>query len=253
MIFFSFMNQLLVVDPITAYLSAFVENIESSQFQNPQAYSQSDKGDFQRALGINCWKIGIQEGQNNEHFCIHYIECKKPNEFVTSYRNKVRGQNRFAAWLHQLLQTHLSLEYSLIHPLVKIHKVLDLAINPGDASPGYDFFYMLPLLPHKVEDHKEYCRLAMNEKSEETIASCKAFGMIDLKKRIQESPFQSYVLYFQKMAHPIEHSRQVFLSVKNNTQALQATQTLRDQTGLLFENLCPKVTSLSLFHSYKLI
>ena len=52
-----------------------------------------------------------------------------------------------------------------------------------------------------------------------------------------KDPKRSYVLYYQKMTQPIEAGKAVFLKLKDNPKALQATQTLRQQTGLSYERL----------------
>lgn len=241
------MVQFLCMDPIMADPLAFIETIEAGSLQNQLNYSESDKRDFQQALGVDCWQIWIQEGPRNEHFCIHYIECRSPSELTNAFKNQLVCENPYALWLQAVFQTYLPFEYSLTQPEIKVGEVLDLPIDPSYSSRGYDFCYLLPLLPGKLEDHKEYCRLAMNEKREATIAACKAFGMIHLKKWIQESTDKQYVLYYQKMREPAEEARQAFLALKDQPKALQATQTLREQTGVSFEELSPKVTCVTLF------
>jgi hypothetical protein len=163
-----------------------------------------------------------------------------------SFKEAIK-QNPFAGWLNEVFQRHLSPEYSLLNSMLKVDQVLHLSIDPAHPSQGFDLCYLLPLLPHKVDAHLEYCRAAMNEKKEPTIAACKSFGMVDLKKWIQVSPLRSYVLYYQKMAEPIDQDKEDFLALKDDPKALQATQTLRDQTGLTFEELSPLSSSISLF------
>ena len=67
--------------------------------------------------------------------------------------------------------------------------------------------------------------------------------MACMKKWIQDG---KYVLYYQKMSISPEEAREAFLTLKDNPKALQATQVLREQTGLNFEELCPKVRCISL-------
>ena len=122
----------------------------------------------------------------------------------------------------------------------QVLKVLELTFIQ-DNSPFYPFCYALPLLPGKRLEHIEYCRQAMHEKKEQTTKACLAFGMRCLHKWIQEVEGQDFVLYYQEMQAPIEQCRSQFLALKDNEKALQATNTLRKQTGLTFEEFCPRV------------
>ena len=177
--------------------------------------------------GIDRWQLWIQNGPSNAQFCIHYLECQDSTTCSM-----------------QLLQKHLSNDYSLLSPHCRVEKVLDLVID-STPSEGYELVYLLPLLPNKVIEHREYCRLAMNERREATVAACKTFGMIHMKKWIQQSPSGDYVLYYQKMNKPLDEVRTAFLSLKDDPKALHTTKSLREQTGLSFEELSPRVTCIN--------
>ncbi len=246
MLNFLCMMQFLCVDPLIVDSSHFSEAIESAGLKQENDYSELEKKVFQQALEIERWQIWIQNGPAQEHFCIQAIECQNPLTFFMAFKHQVEDQNRYALWLHHLFQTFFGAEYSFFQPTLKIEQVLHLPIDQH-MSKEYDFCYMLPLLSHKIDDHKEYCRAAMNEKREPTIKACQAFGMIEMTKWIQQSNDRNYVLYYQKMRQPIETSRQAFLALKDQPKALQATQTLREQTGLTFEELSPEIRCLSLF------
>lgn len=243
------MMQLLCVEPLIAEPSTLIEQLELSHPQQQHFYSELDKIEFQQKLGLNCWQLWIQEGPGDQYFCIQYLECQNPIQLSEVFKNEWRNQNGYALWLNHLFQTYFSCYSHLMNLSLKIEQVLDLPIHSHPIE-GYDFCYMLPLLPQKLEEHKEYCRLAMSDKKESTIAACKAFGMIHLQKWIQETSSQYYVLYYQKMTQPSEKARQAFLALKDNPKALQATQTLREQTGLSFEELSPKVECFTLFPRY---
>ena len=239
-------TQLLFADLITTNRAIFIDQLESSPDKKLEAYSEEEKASFQRDLGILCWQLWIQDGPHNEIFCVQYIESQNPATFHNVFKEKIK-QNRFAGWLNGIFQRDLSTEYSLLDSRVKVKKVLDLPIDPTYESQRFDLCYLLPLLSGKVDEHFEYCRAAMNERREPTIAACKAFGMIDLKKWIQESPHRSYVLYYQKMAQPIDQDGDDFFALKDDPKSLEATKTLRDQTGLTFEELSPASFSIFLF------
>lgn len=254
MIPISSMLQLLCVDPIVEDATVLAQTFEMvcDMQQNEQhAYSESDKADFQRDLEINCWQIWIQKGPGENHYCIQYIECLNPKKLMNAFADQKYHQNRFAAWLYHQFQTFLPSEYSLRKSDLKINHVLHLSIDSHPDQKTVDFCYMLPLLPNQLEAHQAYCHEAMNEKREQTITACKAFGMAEIKKWIQESDDKNYVIYYQKMTQPIDQIREAFLSLKNHPNALKATQSLRDQTGLTFEELMPKVTCLTLFPADK--
>jgi hypothetical protein len=239
------MLKLLCVDPITANPTDFVNILKSNAIQS--VYFEKEKIEVKRALELNCWQIWIQEGPGNEHFCIQYIECQNPSELIKAVKEQTIVHNRYTTRLQHIFQTYLAADYSLKQPVFKIEMLLELPISTSHCSQTYHFCYMLPLLPDQLEEHREYCRAAMNENRKLTIAACQAFGMVHLKKWIQISDNRNYVLYYQEMTQPHEKAREAFLTLKNNPKALQATQTLRNHTGLSFEELSPRVTCIDLF------
>ncbi len=103
---------------------------------------------------------------------------------------------------------------------------------------------MLPLLPGKADDHRKYCRLAMHENKEQTTQACRKFGQVQMSKWIQHSAKADYILYDVLLSIPVEEGRKEYLALKDNPKAIAATQTLRSQTGLAFEELSPKVQCL---------
>lgn len=217
------MVPLLFVHPILDKISALIQIIPSH-----------DRDLLHKRLHVESWQQWIQE----EKLCIHCIHYEDPNKFFISFQNLLAQGNSYA----QLLDKTFSLAQLSFH----LEKVLDLMIDPTPDTGGYDFCYALPLLPQHLENHRDYCRKAMHEKKEQTIAVCKDFGMIFMKKWIQISQEGMYILYYQKMRSPLEKERKSFLALKDNPKALEATRSLREQTGLSFEELCPKVTCLEL-------
>lgn len=215
---------LIFVDPIVNDSASFIERL-------PQLLPEKQ---FLDGLGIKKWQVWIQGGPRQ--FCIQYIESKDPKTVISAFKGNPRTQE-----LNALFLTHLSQNSYWANPSGKINQVLDLVIDPNSQGVSYDLCYMLPLLSGNVEAHKEYCRLAMNEKREQTVAACLAFKMIDLKKWIQETPEGDYVLYRQRMKEPVNVAREAFLALKDNPKALQATLTLREQTGSSFEELFPQL------------
>lgn len=219
-----------------------IKNFEYAIESHDQTYLDRDK--FKQDLKIESWDLWLQEGPKNNSFCIHLIHVENPSYFIASFKKAILQKNSYALFLDSLFRKHLSSSYSLINPSLTTEKVLDLDIDPNCISVSHDFCYVLPLLPDQIENHKKYCHLAMNEKKEQTIAVCKSFKMIFMKKWIQDS---RYVVYYQKMRGAPDEARSSFLALKDNPKALLGTQTLREQTGLAFKDLCPKVRCISLF------
>lgn len=234
------MLPLLFVDPFAHNPKVFEVTVKSSQ----TPYSETDKLEFKKELQIHSWDLWIQEGPQDLSFCIHCIDTEDPSHFIDSFKKALFEKNSYALFLNNLLTKHLSSNHSLINASYTVERVLDLMIDPDFIGSSYDFFYVLPLLPSQLENHREYCRLAMNEKKESTIAACKAFKMIWMKKWIQDG---KYVIYYQKMTHSPKEARETFLSLRDHPKALLATKTLREQTGLEFQDLCPTVRCISLF------
>jgi hypothetical protein len=234
--------QLLFVDPIVTDPSTLAAHLRQSHPEFVQ-----DKHQLQNDLGIKSWQVWIQEGPGNRHYSIQHIACQEPEKFAERFQKAVSSQNSYACWLNQLFFTALSSKHYLANPTSSIDQVLDLDIDPENPAKGFDLCYALPLLPGKVEAHRHYCQSAMNERREPTKLACKAFGMIDMKKWIQQSPEGNFVLYYQRMALPIEKARASFLALRNEPKAQQATKDLRDQTGVAFEELFPALSCISLF------
>ncbi|MBS0655579.1 MAG: hypothetical protein JSR46_07375, partial [Verrucomicrobia bacterium] len=218
--------QLIFVDPIVGESSSFVHDLG----QNKPAFEQ-DKNQLQDELGIRSWQVWIQKGPGSSRYSIQQIECQEPERLLERFSSAVSRKNSYACWLSEVFLRALSSECYLMNPASTIEEVLDLDIDPGYPGAGFEFCYTLPLLPGKREDQVEYCRAAMNEKQEQTIAACKAFRMVDMKKWIQQSPGGDYVLYHEHLSLPVQEARELFLSFSNDPKALQATKTLREQSG----------------------
>lgn len=125
----------------------------------------------------------------------------------------------------------------------RVEQVLELDFYEKEQVPSslFPFCYALPIFPEKIEEHHIYCHQAMNEKKNQTIQACKSFGMIHLRKWIQENDNGNYILYYQIANTPFSQCREHFLSLETNQKAQEATRSLREQTGLKFSELCPIV------------
>jgi hypothetical protein len=185
--------------------------------ENSDYYARQIKLLFENANEVSKWNLWFQEGPGLLGLCVQEIECKNPKNFM-----------------------------NVINPEIKLDPVLDLAIEANYTKTTHDLCYALPILPEKVEEHRAYCRAAMEENREKTIETCKKFGIVHLTKWIQESPKGAFVVYSQKMTHTPEESREKLLALKNDPDALEGTKLLREQTGVAFENLCPKTKIVSL-------
>lgn len=221
------MMQLIFVDPIIGDPSTLTQELEQMQ---PMLYKD---------LGVDSWQVWIQKGPGSHHYGIQRIVCREPESFASRFQEAAKKQQVYAR-LNELFFKAFSCEGYLTKPTATIDEVLYLDIDPSNPSKGFEFCYMLPLLPGNIKAHEEYCRAAMEEKREHTIAACKAFGMIDMRKWIQQSPKGDFVLYYQRMAMPVQEARASFLTLKDEPKALQATLTLRNQTGVTFEELFPE-------------
>jgi hypothetical protein len=197
-------------------------------------YNEEDKILFKHVLKIQRWDLWIQEGPKNLTFCIHTIYTQDPSLLISSFKQALAERNRYAVFLDLLFRESFSSSYSLLSS--SLEEVLYLNMNSPSSSMSDDFCYVLPLLQGKLESHKEYCHLAMTTHKEATIAACKAFKMVDMRKWIQD---EKYILYYQRMTTSVDEARNSFLSLKDSIKAKEATATLRDHTGLTFEELCP--------------
>lgn len=190
-----------------------------------------DEQSFLEELGIEKWEIWVQSNAEAKTF-IHCIEGNHLDQFFEKLANRQENAD-VKKMLHQ---------FPGILENKKIEKVLELHFeSPEEIDETYRFCYFYPLLPEKVEEQIVYCHQAMNEKKEETVKACRAFGMVSLRKWIQQEESASYLLYEQEASMPYTECRRHFLSLKNDEKAINATQAIRNQTGCAFEDLLPQV------------
>lgn len=120
-------------------------------------------------VGIESWSVWLQMNKIKKYY-LHYYQGRSQDLYVDrllSFQNS---------------EQVLELDFYLPEDL-------------PECTYPYCFFY--PLLPDKVEDHREYCRRAMHENREQTTRACQAFGLVHLSKWIQTFNQCYYVLYTQ--------------------------------------------------------
>ena len=232
------MKQFLFIDPISSEKELHCER-DIIGFDDSDCLHE--KTTFMKNLGLQKWQVWHQFGPKSIDFCIHFVECLDLEPFFRTFQEQVRMKNPYAVpWNEWLLKT-FGVDVS-IKAYPKTQKVLELDFeDTHKIDTNYPFCYVLPLLPGHLDAHLQYCHEAMNEKKESIKAACKAFGMHSLHKWIEEVNGHNYVLYYQEMSLPSEEARNRFIKLKNEPKALAATQMLREQTGLQFEELSPQV------------
>ena len=214
----------------------FAEPLLQGQPGRLELHDIEGKDCLLKSAGLKRWQVWIQQ-----EMCIHYVECQNSELLFTSFRQQISQQNLCALKWHQLMH-HLTGTDFTQQGFPKIHQVLELNFEGQKIGeiPRHPYCYALPLLPSRLKSHYNYCNQAMHEKREATAQACVAFGMLSLHKCIQEINGSNYILYFQEMKAPLAEVRAHFSSLKDHPKALEATRSLREDTGLSFEELAPE-------------
>lgn len=218
------------------FLTPFIAEMtpELNELEIVTCISSEEKTIFLKEMGLSSWQFWMQKN-DDQIFFLHFLEgpmADKPEFVATRFQLLVDERQTCAVHLQNLFP-------AISDSIKKVEKVLELDFSEEEPASQFPCCFFYPLLPGKVKDHREYCRQAMNEKKEQTRQACRDFGISHLSKWIQKKDQSDYVLYYQKLVLSIDVCREHFLSLKSNLKAQAATQSLREQTGLSFEELFP--------------
>lgn len=193
---------------------------------------------FLRSLGLTSWQFWHQKLKGGVDArivdaCIHRLVFEKESsKFLQVFQDQIAHKVGYAMAIAHFCDFGHG---------IKSEKILELEFYPlkETRSTLYPDCHMLPLLAKMADKQKKYCQLAVEEKKELTTAICQRFGLAYMDKWLQKSALGDFVLYDQLHTVPHAASRENYLRLKSDPEALLATQSLREQTGLSFEELSP--------------
>ncbi len=221
-----------------------VTQVYRQKREHPELVQEGDG--FRQAIGLTGWDSWIHHSHRGDFF-IHGLECNDLEELFTNLQQQIHEGHPRALWLKDFYLDILGKDYSHPSATPEVEPVLNLDI-PGELNqqrPIVSRGFVYPLLPTKVNEHREFCRQCAGEHRMRVQDSCQQFGIVKHQKYIQKTPHQDYVVIYQeKVAWTPEEEKQVSEKAEQNPSWRWVSDVLRKHTGLKQEQLNPRVEPL---------
>lgn len=189
--------------------------------------------------GFHAWLQPASQGD----FMIHCLEGESLEGIFTNLRSLISQKNSFAMRLWSYYKDVLGRDYSEVSSQPTIECLLDVALPCN--TPIVKKAFMYPLLPEKVEAHREFRSDASGPGKKRHEASMSAFGVSRLTMWLQTAPIGPYcIVYTERTPNP-EQNPQKRLEAGSTPEWQEIAAILQDHTGLSYQELSPNVEWLT--------
>ncbi len=189
--------------------------------------------------GFHAWLQPTSQGD----FMIHCLEGESLDAIFTSLRELIAQKNSTALGLWTYYKEVLGRDYSEASTQPTLECLLDVSLP--NSAPIVKKAFMYPLLPEKVEAHRQFRKDASGAGRARHEASMRAFGVSRLTTWLQTSPIGPYCIVYTERAPNNEQSAAKRLEAGNSPQWQEIAATLQDHTGLSYTELSPNVEWLT--------
>ena len=197
--------------------------------------ASKDKGDFWNHLKMTGFESWLQHTPQGDYM-IHCLEGESLHQIFKGLREQIVAGNSIALGMHAFYLNVFGKDYRLSEIEPQIENLLEISL-PKSSSSIVKKGFILPLLPHKEIEHRNFRRESMGIKKARHEASMHAFGLSHISSWLQTTPQgKCIVIYSEGNANVVPMTCPEWQEIAAN---------LMEHTGLSLDQLLPDIEWLT--------